>query len=157
MSLLIGTWFNFENIRFEMFGGDFRKRSILNQLVSQMIATLVVANWLTLPVTIYRITVGSVASASVYWFWCFVTNAYTYGIFIPAAEHLLIKYISVVVLKRLPTVQDDFFGLFLFLANQIVSAFLSIVNCCTRGNHRALKRIQGLPMELAEFTPLNFE
>ncbi len=84
-------------------------------------------------------------------------NAYTYFEFIAAFEYLMIKFMSVVIFKRVAPILDDFFAVFLFLLNLSLSLFFSLINCHTVGNHQAQMRIQGLPLDLADFSLFQFE
>ncbi len=129
----------------------------LQKMASQLLGVVIVFNWLTLPVTLWRTLVGAIVSSKVFWAWCFSLNAYTYMVLLVSTEYLVIKCLAVVVMKRVLPILDDFCALFLFLANLLVVSLLAVMNCYTVGNHQAHMRIQGLPIEMAEHSPLQFE
>ena len=122
-----------------------------------MFGLIVICNWLTLPVAFWRIIIGPVEASKIYWTWCFIINFYTYALFLPGGEHAAIKFVSVVILKRMLPLQDDFFSTFLLLFNMVISVVFSCVNCYTIGPQKARRRYQGLPMDLAEHTPMQFK
>ncbi len=113
-----------------------------------MFGMVVPANWLTLPMVIWRIIIGPIHLTKIYWGWVFVMNAYTYIELLSAAECLMIKFLSLVVFKRLLPIQDDIFARFLLVANICLSLFLSLVNCYSLENIGAEKRFLGMPTDM---------
>ena len=122
-----------------------------------MFGLIVICNWLTIPMAFWRIIIGPIEESKVYWAWCFVINFYTYGLFLPGMEQLLVKFLSIVILKRIPPIQDDFFGWFLLQTNTLLASMFAIINCYTVGPQKARRRFQGFPMETADFTPMMFK
>ncbi len=70
---------------------------------------------------------------------------------------MLVKFISVVIIKRVPPIQDDFFARFLIVSNTIIATMFAIINCYTIRPQMARRRFQGFIMETADYTPLMFK
>ena len=88
--------------------------------------------------------VGGV-SYNVTYLWDFVGLTYVVSVGLTTLEILWIRFFTIVVLKRMLPLLDDFFGMFFQLANLAVGAFLAIVSAYSEDSYPRNKGGVGLP------------
>ncbi len=150
-------------ISFERFTGDPRKRGVLNQvihfsfnlvflniiflkqLVAQMLSTDLALQWLAAPILFWRLAIGPLSIPFFAWSMIFAARIYFFLVVFIGTEYLTIKYMSVIVLKRVLPIIDDFFGLYFFIANLTAIIWISYIASHSEWSARTALRYAGKP------------
>ena len=127
VSMIVGTFLHGGMIVFERFEGDPRKRGLLNQLSSTMSFLMLTCYWIQVPIIFYFLLLGPLTISSIYWIWYMTMSVFFYGILILASEYFLTKYLTVVILKSMLPILDDFFARFLLFSTIGQAFFLAMI------------------------------
>ncbi len=74
-----------------------------------------------------------------------VARLYFFLMMVIGIEYLTVKYISIVVLKRVLPIIDDFFGLFSLMANITCILYVTFISSHSIGSALTAARYQGAP------------
>ncbi len=112
---------------YEKYGGDPRKRSIFNQLIGMMGMT--VATWMMASVgtLLCRLIFGPLSMTQ--FIVAFSTPLFVSSLVIQLIlnEIIILRFLTIVIWKQLPPINDDFFALFFFCLNYgLAFLFLSL-------------------------------
>ncbi len=80
--------------------------------------------------------------------WWFAASTFIVSMALQGVEHVLLKFLSVVVYQRFLPIADDFFARFLFLSNLFVSSLIGLVNCYSVEFYEIAMRASGLPTSM---------
>ena len=94
--------------------------------MSQYFIIVLVYDTINTPLNVYRLAIGPV-SEGLFWISLFLLRICAFWITLIGFEYLFIKYLAVVIWKRILPIVDDFFGLFILLANFSISAVLAMI------------------------------
>ncbi len=98
---------------YERFGGDPRKRTILNQLIGLLALNNICGQLIGMLAFYYRLAISGPLSMTAAKIMFLVPNVTTsFVILLILDEIILIRWLSVFIWKQLPPLNDDFFGLF---------------------------------------------
>ncbi len=100
------------------------------QLYFQLAANNFIGNLVSTPILFWRHVFGPVNSFFYYYF-MLLNNNYIFQIFIILSEIYSLKFLTVVILKRIPTIIDDFVARFLSMSNLAIGILLALLNCFT--------------------------
>ena len=144
-------------VLFEKFGGDSQKRGLLNQIHSQICENMIAVYWLTLPIAFWRIIVGPIRWTKILWFRSFVLYTGLFRALILALEYFSLKYVTIAWKKRMLSILDDFWAIYLHILNAILSMILALLECYNPSIDDGFTRFSGLPQYLLDKgTPLNY-
>ncbi len=110
---------------FERYGGDPHKRTILNQLIGQLLLSTVSMNVTGLLAFMLRLVVGPIASTAVEALYFIGNTGFGMVTLFALNEIAVIRFMSIFWWKRLPPISDDFFGILLWLTNISLSFFFA--------------------------------
>ncbi len=126
-------------------------------MLSQISIVILVSNWITMPVTFWRYVIGPVSVQS-YLVLLAGANSYVFNIFVNRIEVDMFRFVSVVVLNRMPNIIDDFLARFLGLTNFVIGFLLMVVNSFTSYAFNLELYLTGRPVFLrANETQLTFK
>ncbi len=111
---------------FERYGGDPQKRTILNQLFGQLTFYILLCNLASLSTFIIRLIVGTVPIVMAELTFFIAKSALATACLFTLIQMVFIRCMSIFVWKRLPPMNDNFFGRF-FLVLNLGLSFLSAV------------------------------
>ncbi len=103
---------------------------MLFQLYYQVSANILIGNLVSQPILFWRYVVGPLNSPFCFLLILFI-NSYQNQCFIAMLEAHSLKFLSVVILGRLPAIIDDFIARFLALSNLAIGLYLALVNWFT--------------------------
>ncbi len=83
--------------------------------------------------------------------WWFSASTFLISFALTGVEHIILKYLSVVVFQRLLPIMDDFFARFFLLANLATSSFMGLVNCYSEEYFEIEMRASGLPTSMNRY------
>ncbi len=166
ISLMAWTVLAFGIISHERFGGDPQKRGLLNQVrnilmwllswhdidwqslyfktLSQTVAMLLVFSWFYVPIITWRIIGGPIVGR-MFWMFMLTSSLVTFFLGFAILEYCLIKFLAIVVMKRMLTILDDIFALFSFLCILLISGLLAGLALYNTDSLMFEKRFAGLP------------
>ncbi len=102
-------------------------------------------HWISAPVLFWRHAIGPLSNAFFSWTMVIVVRLYVMFFFLTGTEYVTIKYLSVVVLKRVLPIVDDFFAFFFFLANASAAIFTTYIQLHNPWSQRTAMRFRGMP------------
>ncbi len=105
---------------------------------------------MTIVNTIFYI-LGSIDSDLVFWIWFFSFFLRYYGGALYTVEYFAVKFVSIVVMKQMLPIDDDFFSKFLMVANMSVAFVLSMTLGFSHFSETKHLMLRGLP----EFININ--
>ncbi len=79
---------------------------------------------------------------------------YSFGPLLGAFKVLLLRYITIVVKKRVLAISDDFFSVYLFLLNLTMTFILSMFGFCSKLGSDIEMKFAGLPGQLGTYSPI---
>ena len=113
-------------ISFEKWGGDSQKRNVINRLFSYALANLLVFTCLIGICRMWRDSVGVIDSKIMIWIECFgyisVTNFLLF-----TNQMAVLKYLYIVVWKRVKELDDGFWGFYLSTVTVCWSSFQCVI------------------------------
>ncbi len=80
-------------------------------------------------INLTRPTVGPLDLDPIFWIWLLTLRIYQFYFLVCGIEIFAVKYMSIVVLKRVLHVMDNFWNVYLVMANSAISFMLSLINC----------------------------
>ncbi len=126
-------------------------------MTSQFSCMILICNWIQLPVRAFRLIMGPIHSGIIFWPWMFSLRAFFFGIIVYGTEFLLMRFISIVVLKRMLPVLEDFFSIFICASNIAIVSMLSLINCFSYRACMQQSQMAGLPSFLHSYSPISPE
>ena len=118
--MIIGTLVIFCVIAFERYGGDPQKRSIQNQIIFHIGILVIIYSWILIPLQMWRISAGPLDyHAAQCMVFLKIMALLTHGLYV--AEYIMFRYFTLVILKRVPPIIDDFVTQYLAAANFTIS------------------------------------
>ncbi len=142
--LILGTGLLLGMISFEKYGEDPRKRGLFNQLLSQLFSITILSYWIIIPFRIFRLMIAPL-NPFFYWIWATILSYFTYSAALCTTEYSIIKFFSIVVKKQVLPLADDFFGLFFWRFNAVISMWMFIISSFTKGFRAKKFKVIGLP------------
>ncbi len=132
---------------YERYGGDPQKRTILNQLTSDLAWHCILANMTSLATFMFRLTTGPLSTfmaSSTY----YVSNqTVAISAMLSLNEMAILKFLSIFTWKRLPPINEDFFGHFLRIMNHLVGFLFALFGRMGGSNDNEMYFIlTGLPL-----------
>ncbi len=89
-------------------------------------------------------------SYNVAYAWFYIGITYIISIGLTSLEIMMIQFLSIVVLKRMLPLLDDFFAMFFQVANLVIGFFLAVVSGSSEELYPRIKRSLALP----QFVPI---
>lgn len=113
-------------IWYEKYGEDPLKRTILNQTFSRACLVIILMNLIPSNFILARLVSGSPFNYQFTYVCCFLVKSTVsiVGLLI-IFEHCFFRFLTICIWKRLPPIDDLFFGTFLDLTNVTLGAFFS--------------------------------
>ncbi len=142
--LILGTALILGMISFEKYGEDPQKRGLLNQLLSQLFAIAIPVHWILILIRLWRLLIGPF-NTFLFVVWISTLSVSLYSSVQCIVEYSVIKFMSVVVQKRVLPVVDDFFGLFFWGLNSLMSFWLLLISSFTKRFMVIMLETMGLP------------
>ncbi len=122
---------------------------IFLQLLYQL-GLLVLCNYLIIiPLFAWRYVIRPLDN-HFYWFLNVTVISFILQVFLNRFESHALQFITLVVLKRMPLIIDDFMARFLACANVVISFLLCLVNTYDTASYNNELRYTGLPTFLAQ-------
>ncbi len=109
-----------------------------------------VGYWITLPILLWRVNVGPIQLGFIFWLRVFVINFMLFMTILPLLQYYTIKFLAIVVKKRMVSTLDDFWSQSLFRINVTVSVIPTYLTLFTKVSYDRVKTFQGLPEFLSE-------
>ncbi len=100
---------------------------------------------------IWMMNIGPINSV-VQWIWWFTGTTFIAFESLSTIECMIIKYLTIVVYKRMLPILDDFVARCQGLVNITVASFMGLVNCYSEEGFIALNRGGGLPPKMVILT-----
>ena len=142
-------------IWYEIDGEDPQKRTILNQMFSFQLLLIILHNAFPGSVLVFRLIYRSGLNYNVtliFLIWAKIFTSIT--ALLSVLQYIITKYLSICVWKRVPPIDELFFGKFLFIANCIIGAFLAMIQIFTSTwEVFLLKFITGLDFDVPDTGP----
>ncbi len=154
---ITGTLLVMGLISYEKFGGDPQKRGIFNQLIAQMLSVILVCQWISASLTFWKTTMGPLTINFLAWTAALCLRFFLMFIILTGIEYMTIKYVSVIVMRRVLPIQDDFFGHFAIVCNLALTTWIVIVCSYSDLSALAVVRFQGLPDLIASTEGLSMK
>ncbi len=132
---------------YERFGGDPQKRTILNRLMGDLVRQAIYANMTSLATFMYRMTFGPISTLMTSATYYLTNQATTIATMFCLNEMAILKFLSIFAWKRLPPINEEFFGLFLMMLNQSVGFLFALYGRMGGSNDTEMFYIlSGLPL-----------
>lgn len=114
-------------ICYEHFGGDPQKRTILNRLHSFAVGSLLGMSLNQGLVLMIRPVTGLINHQTSFFVFHFPRRFFMFFMGFSVNQLMLLKWLSIVVWKRVPPMNDAFFARFLFVLNFMLSLCLTVI------------------------------
>ena len=110
---------------YERFGGDPCKRTILNQFIGMIFLSMMTVGMVTEMSLMYRLLFGALSMEVT--MLTFVATSVISGLFVLLTlnEILIVRCYTLVLLKQLPPINDDFFAMFTHCLNYALSVMFA--------------------------------
>ncbi len=100
---------------------------------------------------------GIVDSDLFYWIW-YITNTYrSYILILNGYVFFGVKFLSIVVLKRMLTIQDDFLSQFVLFLNSMIAGVLSMAHSFSSDAYNSQLAMKGLPPFSIQHSPFSWK
>ncbi len=151
MSLVLGNALLLGMISYEKYGEDPQKRGLLNQIFSQLFSLTIICYWIFIPFRTWRFLISPFNSLF-YWIWIVTLSIYIYSVLLYIVEYSIIKFIVVVVKKQVLPLMDDFFIVFFFGFNKVMSLWMLMISSFTIGLNKERLKVLGIPEFLQDMS-----
>ncbi len=128
--------------------------ALFSQIISQLHALIIFGYWSFLPVLFWRIVFGPIGSSSLLSMSLFNLNVFSYCTLFGISECYIYKFITILVIKRMAPIIDDFFARFLFLWKVIAASLANVVHIHTIAHAQSMTSFLGMPNDTLLYNPL---
>ncbi len=111
---------------YERYGGDPQKRTIINRLMGDLVRQGILINVTGLATFTIRLAFGPVPTFVAHAFYYVSNQAMTISVLFSLNEMAMLKLLSIFAWKRLPPINEEFFGLFLMMMNHSIALLFAL-------------------------------
>ena len=129
---ILGPLLSLPIVFYERFGADRQKRTIINQLLSLIFINITIQSCIWSVFRLVRGTVGLLEDDSILLIILFSQVLTTSSLFF-STEVTVLRFLYIVVWRRMKTINDDFWNVVLMISTYAISVFYSISTCLLGG------------------------
>ena len=137
---ILGPLLSLPIVFYERFGADRQKRTIINRLLSLIFINITVQSCIWSLLRLVRSTVGLLEDGSILLIIMFSQVITTSSLFF-STEVTILRFLYIVVWKRMKTINDDFWNVVLMMSTYAFSVFYSTSTCFVGGHSYNVDKI----------------